>query len=257
MRRGPSGGYDFGNKRQYRRNIWRTFRDACKGRLSTAEALLMPSAEGDEIEAALNAGFREQNLHVVDDNPAIVAHLKRRYSRIMTYGIPVAEAARRIAKSGSRLAVANLDLCHNLSAPLRRTLFQFGAAEPMEQHGLIAVTMLRGREQGDCAEAMRTISTRAGSNDISRAWLAAIQLGSLGQDTARMWTPTFIRDGIYKSISGNQTMFWFVVRMCSKEWPSNFKSLQIESETIGAIPHTDHDQLAHLWLPCSECCSNG
>jgi hypothetical protein len=108
----PKGGYDFARKRDYRRKVWATFRDRLKtDNIPVAEshALLMPSLEGAEIEVALNAGFREKNLHVVDMNPAIVATLKRRYPQVNTYGCSAGRAMGRIARSGVRLRCANFD----------------------------------------------------------------------------------------------------------------------------------------------------
>lgn len=53
--------------------------DACPVPKSEASVFLMPSSEGDEVDVCLSHGFRERNLTVCDRNPAIVAHLKRRY----------------------------------------------------------------------------------------------------------------------------------------------------------------------------------
>lgn len=175
MRRGPSGGYDFGLKRDYRRKVWATFRDQLKREfipIPSSHALLMPSLEGDEIETALNAGFKEQHLHIVDKEPAIVATLKRRYPRINTYGVTASRAMERLAQAGIRLRCANFDFCYQVSEPfaqeLRRIAY-FGhytghLIKPSDKlplgafyladadHGVfedvafVAVTMLRGRE---------------------------------------------------------------------------------------------------------------
>jgi hypothetical protein len=108
----PKGGYDFARKRDYRRKVWATFRDGLKSDnipVAESHALLMPSLEGAEIDVALNAGFREKNLHIVDLNPAIVATLKRRYPQVNSYGCSTGRAMGRIAKSGVRLRCANFD----------------------------------------------------------------------------------------------------------------------------------------------------
>lgn len=178
-RTAPTNGYDFSRKRDYRRKVWATFRDRLKAnRLAVADshALLMPSLEGDEIDVALNAGFREQHLHVVDKEPAIVATLKRRYPRVNTYGVTVSRAMSRIQRDGIKLRCANLDFCgqwsHRYALELIRVAF-FGfykgkLTESLDAKGdkvllvdcesspestgafdgvsLIAVSMLRGRE---------------------------------------------------------------------------------------------------------------
>jgi hypothetical protein len=127
MRRAPRGGYDFARKRDYRRKVWATFRDTLKRQgvaVATAHALLMPSLEGDEIEVAIDAGFREAHLHVVDNEPAIVATLKRRYPKINTYGVEAHRAFERLAKDGVTLRCANLDFCGTFSGPFVRELSQ-------------------------------------------------------------------------------------------------------------------------------------
>jgi hypothetical protein len=177
MRSAPTGGYDFPRKRDYRRKVWATFRDTLKSRrLSVAEshALLMPSLEGDEIEVAIDAGFRESNLHVVDLEPAIVATLKRRYPRITTYGVTASRAFARLAKTGVKIRCANLDFCRKLSTPFAGELAQiallggipcrvapvaddsFRLDFDTERYGggvfaadccVVAVSQLRGREE--------------------------------------------------------------------------------------------------------------
>jgi len=142
IRRAPRAGYDFGAKRQYRREVWRFLATHCPVPRSQAQALLLPSSEGDEIEVALNVGFREPNLHIVDRNAAIVATLKRRYPLIHTYGVAVARAALRI-KSGS-IHVANLDLCSNISPSWFMSAYAVGRG--MAHGGVLAATYLKGRD---------------------------------------------------------------------------------------------------------------
>lgn len=176
----PKGGYDFSKKRDYRRKVWATFRDRIKesgNSVARSHALLMPSLEGDEIEVALNAGFREENLHIVDWEPAIVATLKRRYPKIHTYGVSVTRAFKRLAAEGIRLTCANLDFCGPISRPFAHELLAVSMLgsyrgridesarvngelaiqfEPFRADGVfedefwISVSTLRGRETVDC-----------------------------------------------------------------------------------------------------------
>jgi hypothetical protein len=181
VRIAPAGGYDFSRKRDYRRQVWATFRDRLKARrvsLASAQALLMPSLEGDEIEVAMNAGFREANLHVVDMEPAVVATLKRRFPKINTYGVTASRAVERIRDAGVRLDCANFDFCSNASISMFSELTsvsihgQYMATvrpNPVDEdkralalsvlldgtsrgaftdETLVAVSMLRGREIG-------------------------------------------------------------------------------------------------------------
>lgn len=138
LRSAPVGGYDFGIKRQYRRTVWSAFGNL---RRPGDEALLLPSIEGDEIEVALNAGFKQSELHVVDRNPAIVATLKRRFPYINTYGVSVQKIHDRL---GHRLRFANLDLCGCISRALFLELRPF--IRTLQAEAYVTVTMLRGRE---------------------------------------------------------------------------------------------------------------
>jgi hypothetical protein len=209
MRKAPKGGYDFSRKRDYRRKVWASFREALKKPrlyasadgtvtkksvvLADAHALLMPSLEGDEIDVALNAGFREQNLHVVDMNPAIVATLKRSYPKINTYGCEVGRAVERIADAGFALSCANLDFCNQISAKFVQELFRvvgagvygFRREERVIAEGektwkydtagdkafrdpfIVAVSCLRGRESGKWTDNIQThVDMPFGSEDF-------------------------------------------------------------------------------------------
>jgi hypothetical protein len=126
-----------------------------------ANALLMPSSEGEEIEVALDKGFRAENLHVVDRNPAIVANLKRRYPTINTYGVTVERAGERIRDLKVQLSVANLDLCGTFDSSAT-TISAFLKSGCMAPRSRIAVTGLRGRE------AKNGITGMVLANDIKR-----------------------------------------------------------------------------------------
>jgi hypothetical protein len=224
----PVGGYVGGTKQHYRRDVWATFRrSAIKQGWSRREShcLLMPSIEGNEIDIALRNGFSVDHLHVVDMNPAIVAHLKRKYPRINTYGVRVSDAAERIAKSAARLRFANLDLCGNVGAPLVRELDQFGGAGCLDDVAYVAVTMLRGREKrgmlphvddipAEKLERLREKTHRAlPARDYDALRLSAASGALLGGFTpGEPWHSSYfmVRSGIYHSTAGHQTMLWFV-----------------------------------------------
>ena len=148
-RSAPSAGYDFGNKRQYRRDIWCEAAEFCAHKKNDAHVLLMPSSEGDEIEVAEQYGFKRRNMHVVDKNPAILAHLTRRYPGINTsgYGCDVMEALSKIAERGIKLSVANFDLCSHVvgAEPLLEEVRKV-RRDAFVDHCLIFATVMRGRE---------------------------------------------------------------------------------------------------------------
>lgn len=234
MRRAPEGGYDFGNKRQYRRNVWNTLAGFCDPP-RYSRALLMPSSEGDEVEVALSKGFRLDNLHLVDDNPAIAAHLKRRFPLATTYGVRVGRAAERMAKRGITLDAANLDLCACLNERmLTEECRRFTASGVMER-GLIALTLLRGREKAIFREItarreaeflcptdhlfpgeIRPFGDVAASclgNDRGRVVLAMEALAGHPDLLQAPYRCFLCRYGTYRSTAGTQSMLWAVIKV--------------------------------------------
>lgn len=231
-RRGPLGGYDFGNKRQYRREVWALFRKELGQDRASADVLLMPSLEGAEIEVALRAGFREQRLHVLDRNPAIVATLRRRFSRINTYGIPLSRIGER-APQGF-FAAANLDLTANVGDGFYREVNAFARAGVVRDGGLVAISILRGREM-KLGELKRAVEVaRAGMEHLPFVEYLPSVL-SLNADPSRsdedntrlaavraaLWAgngwlpPPLLLYRHYKSVSG-QTILWCVARLLSQ-----------------------------------------
>lgn len=236
QRRGPESGYDFGNKRHYRRTIWSVFRKACRGYVRDAHALLLPSIEGDEINVALAAGFREQNLHIVDNNPAIVATLKRRFPKVSTYGVDLAAAVPRVLARAGRLDVANVDLCCPAGVHLVKTLGALGTH--IGGAGIqttVAVTVLRGRER-DWDSMLAMIQRALGPGGaLARDWFRdrgmeftnlsdmarAILIRNMfmcGDDRGDCvhvepaWSSLESggRHGQYRSTAGTQTMYWSI-----------------------------------------------
>lgn len=249
MRRAPTGGYDFSRKRDYRRKVWATFRTWLKNvgvPLAEAQALLMPSLEGDEIEVALNAGFREQNLHVVDQSAAVVATLKRRYRRINTYGVAASEALKRISNSGVRLHAANLDFCGQLSRTFLRELaicsiagshkckwnadstyqrlFPHGAFSP---ECFVAVTMLRGRESrevtGRWAESPITDDALGDEHETM------LDIGGQSEDIDRLFSVfRDLNQNDRKRIHAVKLTFEFGGMRCEERWRPEALPLRAE-----------------------------
>jgi hypothetical protein len=244
-RRGPKSGYEFGNKKQYRRNIWATFAHYVE-RPSYARALLMPSIEGAEIEVATQRGFQPQNLCAVDMNPAIVATLKRRYPRIRTAGVDIGRAGERLGSEGWRIDVANLDLTGCISSDLLDGLIRFMSTGVMET-GLVAVTVLRGREHKEVTACLGgpvewcvpsdhlkasdvhhlAVDEESCRDQMRLACLSAALEGTNWLKTGRSETPAervrlrrwafLSKYGIYRSSAGSQTMLWGVYKV--HEWP--------------------------------------
>lgn len=212
----PSTGYDFGAKRHYRRDIWAKFKKLVGVNRYRAQALLMPSAEGDEIEVALQSGFREENLHLVDANPAIAAHLKRRFPRATCYGVAVEDAAERLASRGIRLNVANLDLCGHVTGRSAATVNAFMETGAMLDAGAVAITVLRGREKGDAVRFASLVLNNLGEsslNDDARIFLVKKWIDGYCHREAIRYGCELLNQGVYRSTAGNQTMLWSVFRL--------------------------------------------
>ncbi len=145
--KGPIEGYDFEEKKRYREKIWGCF--ARKLNPKTAVVMFMPSKEGLEIPIALSLGFKEENLVAVDDCPAVIAASKWRkeYPKIRFYGNDIARAGERMREEGVGLDAANLDLCSNLNKKVIDQVFGFIHSGCLYGDALIALTMMRGREQ--------------------------------------------------------------------------------------------------------------
>lgn len=232
-RSAPSGGYDFGNKRQYRRTIWKRFREHCGTARSTVQCLLMPSIEGHEIEVAMANGFREANLHVVDRNAAIVAHLKRRFPQIHTYGVELSEACRRMCREGVPIGVANFDLCSNIGSGPMKSLARVGVGLRgiCGPDTLVAVSILRGREtkwafqhafsKTQLSRPTFHLFSHLQDGDVTRCQSAAVALTcgmvraekAAGLANSCVLMPKSERDaGIYRSVAGSQTMLWCILQ---------------------------------------------
>jgi len=241
-RRSPTTGYDFGNKRQYRRDIWATARRWTGGRSKKEmQCLLMPSIEGDEIEVALSNGFIQKNLHVVDENSAIVAHLKRRWPFIKTYGVELAHALNKMWYQKIKLDVVNLDLCGPVTGDLLKRLFALSSFDLLNDSAIVFVTFLRGRERpnvwswftesiswlkdefgpdpssplldalapgGTVIDRMREMSiyfALMGTDDVEKKLSMPEDLGNYNQSARNVH---IYAGKTYRSTAGNQTMRW-------------------------------------------------
>ncbi len=236
-RAAPEFGYDFEAKGLYRRSLWRRIAaEVMPG--DTTHALLMPSSEGIEIKEAVRSGFHESNLHVVDRNPAIVANLKRRFPEIQTYGVTASRACDRVSKRGIRLAAANFDFTQPMGDPLQREIEALAAGAWWAATGVIAFTMLRGREAKASLSFLDNLAGVYARAALQQHWdtgsltTQPVVQGYVGvqehrrqslRDWGRMMWVTLlfswqnldlvpIKYGIYRSTAGTQTMLWTLYR---------------------------------------------
>lgn len=219
-RSAPAGGYTRGNKKQYRRGVWAFARDYFGSwDLSSKRALLLPSTEGAEVEVAVAAGFREPNLVLCDENPAIVATLRRRFPRVTTRGVPLAEACRREAAAGRPLDVINADLCSPIGRVLLTELDGIIQSGVLRPGGLLFITVLRGREVGIPVDSetlqLRKPADVPGYEALTTTW-DAFRLAVLTLAASGLLTWNSAGGGRYRAhpgrpnvyASGPQTMLW-------------------------------------------------
>lgn len=152
-RKAPSGGYSYPAKAAFREWAWsRIGGYNADGSLVNGHVLLMPSTEALEItEQAIERDFSLSQLHIVDENPAIVATLKRKFPEINTYGVSLEKA---IARIDTPLLAANLDFCGNVSRPLLHSV-RAVCRSPAARNARVFVTVLRGREDNMLMEALQ------------------------------------------------------------------------------------------------------
>lgn len=224
-RRAPETGYDFGNKRQYRRAIYAAARRCFRNQMSDRTCAILPSIEGDEIEAAIRAGFHQSHIAIIDRNPAIVATLKRRYPLVTSIGVDADRAARRVVEAIGPIDLVNLDLCGPIGRTTYDTIDAWMSAGAIKSRGLLAITVLRGRETGEPFKAAREHNLIAAS-DVERARIPAgtdlvrttqlyNRLSGTHVSTRAEWSRSgygacVIRSGVYRSTAGSQSMLWIL-----------------------------------------------
>lgn len=231
----PVGGYSFGNKKQYRRTLWH-FVDDCLDRPARHRvAVYLDTSEGLETRFLLSRGYSPENLHAVNWNPAEVAVLTKNLARdgvrIKTHGVEAFRAIRDAAKVAP-IDVINLDLCGPVSVSLMENL---SALRDSLHETMVAVTVLRGREQGEVRDAITQANERQSRGDVDDEvglrMAAASAAGHASEtDVVRVrailysiigdwndatgpedlaWMESW-RWGKYRSSAGSQTMLWVV-----------------------------------------------
>ena len=233
-RRAPKGGYSFAEKESYRNRVWSRLAENCPVPRAVAQILIMPSAEGT-VDVVLRYGFREEDVHIVDRNPAIVATLKRRYAKVNTYGVEVERACARIAAKGLVIHAANFDFTSCMGFEFGKVLSDIRDSGALHANAVYAVTLLRGRETmkpGSVVDGSTCLPTGGFEKatdiklyeDLARRLNRKVMGGSPLQTTdalrvsfmmlASPATPqclyTLDVASIYKS--GPQTMLWGVFR---------------------------------------------
>lgn len=225
MRSAPASGYDFGNKRQYRRAVWAALGRATVKPMADCRSLVMPSSEAKEIDVALDAGIREYNLVIVDRNPAIVARVKRRFPRCTALGVELDIAAQRLRKRGEVVDIANFDLCGYLDFTQFSVLSR-AAHFCLASMSAVAATWIRGRERGLFWELIKGGDPQSSRMNIValalRSPFAAMLLADEARAGRRTWAALrpSARWCINREIT-RQPGFWHIAHVGSGRYQSS------------------------------------
>ncbi len=142
----PKDGYNFGNKRQYRRTLW-NFVDRCfpDKPNSKRKVMILDTSEAGECKFLITQkGYRPENINVVNRNPAELALLTKRLKDEGIFGINThkGDAFEILDKLVDSIDVVNLDL----TGPIKSKLSNELEAIRLHDELFISVTILRGRE---------------------------------------------------------------------------------------------------------------
>lgn len=218
---GLDDGYDFGNKRQYRRIIWAEIDRRMRKPIADRHVFILDTKEGLEVEFLIRRGYRPDHIHVCNENAAQVSVLTMKLlasgaDRVNTYGVPIGKALKRIKKLGIKLDAIHADFCANLTDQLVDWLDDIRGGS--YDQTVIAVNMLRGRELGLWQIARDSMLRRGVKTDLAGDYARLRTVvgelsGAMGESaTCCHFHPQKLRWGSYLSTSG-QTMLWLIVTL--------------------------------------------
>lgn len=148
MSRGkPETGYDFGNKKQYRRTIWNHADECMIKPRSKRRVLIIETSECEEVLFLVSKGYRPENIHAVNRKAAELAWMTRRLRDhhgivgVHTHAIDVFDLLEKESLI-DQLDAINLDL----TGPVSRTLMVRLMSLKLHDEMFVSVTVLRGRE---------------------------------------------------------------------------------------------------------------
>lgn len=110
--------YDAPGKPEWRRRTWEAIASATDPQ--DAQALLMPWKTSLELDAAVQVGFRPENLHAVDKDPELfVWPWRQKYPQIPCY---VGELEDVCAVIKTPIHAASFDMCGGCTRPTQRAI---------------------------------------------------------------------------------------------------------------------------------------
>jgi len=217
-------------KMLWRRELWGYIAQLVD--LDWGRVAILPAKNGMELDVLRSFGVGDDQIHIIDKNPAIVAtHRKRTPTLGGTYGVTLARAFEIMAARQMVIQAAHIDLCTNLNDHMLAEISHVVSSGVLDINGVLAITILRGREGGwikarfDAAAALDDVRERMGDDDlelwngwdggiehITPTWRDLYRNAILGQAIERaagkrMRVYPHIH-GAYRSGAGTQTMYW-------------------------------------------------
>jgi hypothetical protein len=222
----PADRYQSEQKARYRRQFWQAAIKMAGRAPGTFSAAVLETSTGGEVRELLALGVAPENIHAINDNAALLAHLTRSLERdglgrVNTHGRKMLDALERIG----RVDVVNYDGIGPVRSPgsewceTVRRLARYGE--------LVGVNVLGAREQGKAARTVAEATQRgeamlvAKGREISAAHISRLRMvaNAITLDPARdsercAGHITDLRYDWYRNASG-QSFLWLLARVGS------------------------------------------
>lgn len=267
----PTGGYNFETKRSYRRKVWDAVEEQLKMPRKKIRAFVLDTGEGLETRELLRRGYRPEHIHAVNKNPAEVAHLTRGLDRdglprVQTHGRDLVDALQPFCDRREYPDVINFDGCASIgwgndAGPCDSWedvknfwgWYLYAVAISLRPGGVLAHTMLVGRERGETRDAFILPATRIEVVDhgrvVSGTYLRRIQAALTyvmtgGRDACHIHVRDLAYDW-YASSAGTQRMIWFAAKLGFHEPVSARQYLDMVRRKY----HQNPDRMLALMMP--------
>src|SRR5262245_56815463 len=185
-------GYDFQAKSEYRAELWKWVNDHMFAvPVNKRKVCYLDTKQCLETEYLLSLGYRANNLHPCNINPAEVALLTMRLDalglpRVNTHGMDIA----RIVRQFGPFDVVSFDGCGHIGSPATLKAIRLISRE-MRPKSIITATILAGRETGDTADELNRSKIADGvrnAHDLRLKWLRhVIFTDRKGGECFRRW----------------------------------------------------------------------
>lgn len=181
----PATGYKSKAKQEYRDQVWR---DLSRRHIRGTWAVIMPARGCEEILTAIRAGIRQEDIFCFDASAAVIATSKwrKRFPKIRFAAATLADLPKKIASTGRRVSVINMDLCGNVSGDAVDQVDDFLSSGVMTSSSAFSVNLAKGREG---RTLLRVLSMLNGPEDVvcdrMRAFCA---LSDAMKDDGRIFT---------------------------------------------------------------------